>query len=125
MNVKNIYLISLLAVLVTSSCIMVTSQEDNNASPSSNNLKNITNNLILINKSLDDNNNTSSTNGINLDAHQNSSNLVINATNKTAFMIGNGLADNESTCKIGGLIKPRAYPSKMWYVVQGVPHGYV
>ncbi len=124
MNVKNIYLISLLAVLVTSSCIMVTSQEDNNASPSSNNLKNITNNLILINKSLDDNN-TSSTNGINLDAHQNSSNLVINATNKTAFMIGNGLADNESTCKIGGLIKPRAYPSKMWYVVQGVPHGYV
>jgi len=100
----------------------VTSQEDANATSRISDLNDIINNTILINSGLN-NIITNETNSSN--TRLSSSDVVINATNKTAFIIGNGLADNGSTRKIGGSIKPSAYPSKMWYVVQGVPHGYV
>jgi hypothetical protein len=123
MNNAIIYFIGLLAVITTSSLMMeVTSREDANATSRINDLNEIINNTILINDSLN-NTITNETNSSN--TRLSPSDVVINATNKTAFTIGNGLADDESTRKIGGSIKPRAYPSKMWYVVQGVPHGCV
>jgi hypothetical protein len=123
MNNIIVYFIGLLAVITTSSWMMgVTSQEDANATPRITDLNGIINNTILINSSLN-NAITNETNSGN--ARLSPSDVVINATNKTAFTIGNGLADNESIRKIDEPIKPRAYPSKMWYLVQGVPHGYV
>ncbi len=127
MNNQIIYFIGLLAAMTTTSMMAtVTSQEHGNATSSSNNLSNyIVNDTILINNTLKNtitNDTNSSKECLSSSAVKN---IIINATNKTAFRIGDGMANNESACKIGRSIKPIVEPSKMWYIIQGVPHGYV
>ncbi len=127
MNNSIIYFIGLLTVTTILSWMVVTSQEDSNATSSSIDLNDyFVNNTTLINDSLNSTI-TSDTNSSNVRLSSSAvvTNATNNTTNKTAFMIGNGLDDNESIRKIGGSIKPMANPSKMWYLIQGVPHGYV
>ncbi|HWQ21040.1 MAG TPA: hypothetical protein VN455_14770, partial [Methanotrichaceae archaeon] len=53
-------------------------------------------------------------------------NIVIQSepSNKTTFQIGNGLHGNGSAFKTDMAAKPIKNASKMWYLIQGVPHGY-
>lgn len=44
--------------------------------------------------------------------------------NETAFQIGSGMKGSESDFKTGVAAKPIKNTSKMWYLIQGVPHGY-
>ena len=106
MNNSFINFIGLLAIMTATSLIIVTSQEFNNAA---------LNNTVL-------NNTTLSNTSLNLSAVNYT---VINATNETAFMIGNGVEGNKSVYKIGLPIKPAKDASKLWYVIQAKPHGYV
>ena len=106
MNNSFIYLIGLLVIMTAISLMIVTSQEYNNVT-----LNNTTlNNIALSNTSM----NLSATNK-----------TVINITNETAFMIGNGIGGNKSAFEIGLPIKLVNNASKLWYVIQAKPHGTV
>jgi uncharacterized membrane protein YjgN (DUF898 family) len=105
MNNSFIYLIGLLVIMTITSLMIVTSQEYNKGA--SNNT--ILNNTAFGNTSM----NFSSTNK-----------TVINTTNETAFVIGNGIGEN-ATFRIDLPIKPVNNASKLWYVIQAKPHGTV
>jgi hypothetical protein len=101
-----IYFIELLVIMTATSLMIVTSQEYNNVT-----LNNIfLNNTVLSNTSM----NFLATNK-----------MVINTTNVTALMIGNGIGGNKSAFEIGLPIKPVNNASKLWYVIQAKPHGTV
>jgi hypothetical protein len=106
MNNSLIYFIGLLAIMTTTSLILVTSQEYNNAT---------LNNATLNNTSMS---NTS----MNFSAINKA---VINTTNETAFKIGNVIEGNKSAYKIGLPIKPVNDAGKLWYIIQATPHGTV
>lgn len=50
---------------------------------------------------------------------------VFGAFIATAFVLGTGMQDNSSAYKLGGNNKTAKDLSKMWYVIQATPHGYV
>jgi hypothetical protein len=106
MNNSFINFIGLLAIMTATSLIMVTSQEYNNTT---------LNNTVL-------NNTTLSNTSLNLSAMNYT---VLNATNETSFMIGDWVEGNKSVYEIGLPIKPAEDASKLWYVIQAKPHGYV
>ncbi len=79
---------------------------------------------------------TNSTNLTSPDVSEPRSNVSVNASSgpshpvfgaflATAFSLGTGMKDNSSAYKLGGKNKTVKDLSKMWYVIQGTPHGYV
>ncbi len=79
---------------------------------------------------------TNSTNLTSPDVSEPRSNVSVNASSgpshpvfgaflATAFSLGTGMKDNSSAYKLGGKNKTVKDLSRMWYVIQGTPHGYV
>jgi hypothetical protein len=104
MNNPFIYFAGLLMVIM--SLMTITSQEYNHSTLNNT----IQNSTTLSNMSL------------NLSALNNT---LFNAADETAFMIGSGVAGNKSIHKIGMPTKPVKDASKLGYIIQATPHGYV
>ncbi len=62
---------------------------------------------------------------VSVNASSGPSHPVFGAFLATAFSLGTGMKDNSSAYKLGGKNKTVKDLSKMWYVIQGTPHGYV
>jgi len=104
MNNPFIYFAGLLVVIM--SLATITSLEYNNstlnnANQNGTNLSNLSLNLSAVN------------------------NTLFNAADETVFLIGSGMAGNKSIQKIGMPTKPMRDASKLGYIIQATPHGYV
>jgi|GEM_PF-3680487 len=131
------YFMGFLALIIAASLIADAANENSNSSASSDSISlnmtqgNTTMNRSALNSSL--NNivtNTSANERIGL-----ANDIGINAaseirvsqsesSNGIAFQIGSGLRGNGSAFKTGVAARPIKNASKMWYLIQGVPHGY-
>ena len=106
MNKSLICLIGLMTIIMATSLLVVAAIERNNATLNNTSLSNITSDSMSLN-------------------HSTSNNAVLNATNKTYFMLGNDIDSNKSVLKIGEAIKPIKDASKLGYIIQSTPHGHV
>ena len=126
MKNRLMYIIGLLAIGATTSLMISVAQEITDAALSNT----PTNDIILNHTGLNDTilNDTILNNTTFNKTIQNISivnNAILNATNETHFTIGTGIKPNNSTFDIGKPIKPMKDASKMGYIIQGTPHGYV
>ncbi len=104
MNNPYIYFAGLLIVIM--SVATITSQEYNHST---------------LNDSIQNDANSSNI-SLNLSAVNNT---LFNAADGTPFMIGSGMAGNESIQKIGMPARPVRDASKLGFIIQATPHGYV
>jgi ERCC4-type nuclease len=105
------YLTGLIAIIMATSLMIVVAQEitnatlnntiSNNTIPNNTTIENVDQNISIVN------------------------NTVLNGTNEAYFTIGTGIEHNNSTFNIGKPIKPMKDASKLGYIIQSTPHGYV
>ncbi|MCJ7444164.1 MAG: hypothetical protein MUO26_06495 [Methanotrichaceae archaeon] len=115
MNDSVMHFVFLLAITIVS-LTMVIAQDNNNS---------ILNNTSMNNKiaanTIQNNTNLSNA-SLNLTALNNS---ILNDTNNTSFMIRSDVKSNESVFEIRKPTKPIQNASKLGYIIQATPHGYV
>jgi hypothetical protein len=115
MGIKIVYLIGISMLIMVSSLIADAAKDNNNANavPEIISSRNLSQGTMPMNASF-----------LNGTAANASAKESIGMANKTAFKVGGGIRDNKSAFKMDTTSKPRKNASKMWYLIQGVPHGY-
>lgn len=117
-------LVGLLAIIAITSSMLADAQDMEN-----NSLGNSSTNNVSVNAFMSNNTNltvpeSEPIDNVSINKTSGPSQKVSGTTLGSVFAIGTGMKDNSSAYRLGGKIQTAKDLSKMWYVIQGTPHGY-
>jgi len=128
MNISFILPIGLLVIMVISLTVGAT-QENNNTTTISDAIT--LNNTILSPSAMNNTalnatkpENVKAMNNVNINASTKLNATSSRPSNETPFVLGNSLGSNKTIYDLSTHIKSEKDASKMWYIIEGTPHGY-